>query len=176
MNSVNILENPLSAGAIATGQEYQKKAVTYLRLPFVEEIGTTLITYVKDVETGSVRKEGETVIYPGAVICRNPDPIITDTGPVYNEWVQDAATVAKNYGQEVFNSLTLIFAPFRKAATIKAVPLTEDLAETLGCTEDFLPISVSWSQEPMMAKVGEDYLTSGGYSISGKDMRGYTEV
>ena len=41
--------------------------------------------------------------------------------------------------------------------------------EILGIKGDTLDIKVSWSPEPMKAKLG-DFLTDGGYSISAHDM------
>lgn len=149
------------------GQEYQKSAETLLRKPKISE--KSLTTYVDD--NGSLRKEASSEITPGAVIARN-DGVIgeLDGEPVYNEWVIPAETAVKNYGSEVIDSLsTSEFSAHKKKATIQAVELTSEVMDMLGQSGDELAIKVSWSDEPMMAKVG-DYLSNQGYSISKTDM------
>lgn len=150
-----------------SGAEYQKSAETLLRKPKVSE--TSLTTYVDD--NGALRKEANSEITPGAVIARN-DGVIgeLDGEPVYNEWVIPEETAIKNYGSEVIDSLsTSEFSAHKKKATIQAVELTSEVMDMLGQSGDELAIKVSWSDEPMIAKVG-DYLSNQGYSISKTDM------
>lgn len=155
------------------GKEYRKSAETLLRKPKVSE--ESLVTYVDD--QGALRKEAESEITPGSVIARN-DGIIgeIDGQPIYNEWVIPAETAEKNYGSEAIDSLsTSDFSPHKKKATIQAVELTSELMDMLGQKGEELPIKVSWSDKPMIAKVG-DYLSDQGYSISKTDMQKTYEV
>ena len=149
---------------------YQKKAETLLRRPTSSEIGNSLVTLVKDGD--GVRQESTNTISQSSVIARNPGAIGSNSqGDVYNEWVIEDSVVAKNYGPETLNNLTTQFAPFRKSNTIKAIPITDEVLGELGVLSGHeVPIDVSWSDEPMIAKKG-DYLTCQGYSISSHDMQ-----
>ncbi len=168
------MENQKTAEMIENGQVYRKKEQTLLRKPFFEEIKTTMITYVKS-ENG-IRKESEAIINEDHVIARNNQPIAQINGNyVYNEWPIHSSVVIKNYGQEVYEKLTSDFVPFHKKATVKAVLLTQDILLQLGVSGNVLEIKVSWSEQPMLAHLG-DYLTSGGYSISQEDMKAYELV
>lgn len=118
-----------------------------------------------------MRQESTSEVKPGSVIARNDGAIgEIDGKPVYNEWVIPAETAVKNYGLEVVKGLSNSeFSPHKKQATIQAVELTNEVMDILGQSGDELAIKVSWSDEPMMAKVG-DYLSNQGYSISKTDM------
>lgn len=164
------LENAAVMAMLEVAPSFQKKDVTLLRLPTAAELGSTLVTYVKDGD--SVRVEAEAVLTADVVIARN-HALLADG--VYNEWAIPVATVVKNYGQPVLDSLTEAFAPFKKKALVKAIALDDELMSMLNIDGDILEIDVSWSDKPMQAKVG-DYLTSGGYSISANDMKGYEQV
>lgn len=153
---------------LQSSPSYQKKAETFLRKPTPEELGSALVTWVK--EGASVRQESVNTIHENSIIARNPGSIGTsEQGEIFNEWVVAEDVVAKNYGPEVLKSLTCVFAPFRKSSTIQALLITQDVFDDLGVRGDVLEIDVSWSPEPMKAKIG-DYLTSGGYSVSSHDM------
>lgn len=168
--SVSYLENAEVADRISKAPEYRKSSVTLLRLPAPEEYGTNLETFVKDGDT--VRRESVSVLSADQVIARNPGVIGSRNGePAYNEWPIPRATAVKNYGTQI-DGLTAAYTPCKKIATVRAVPVTQDILDALGVSGDELPIRVSWSTEPMIAKIG-DYLTSGGYSISQHDMTGY---
>lgn len=176
ITSIEYLNNSLVYNRFKDASLYQKKALTLLRFPSPSEIGTTLITYVKDLEAGSVRVESSVVISEGQVLARNPDSIGEEKGNlVYNEWVISPEVIVKNYGQDVLDSLTDIFQPFRKSALLKAILLTPEIMADLNVEGDYLPIKVNWSNTPMMAKIG-DYLTSEGYSIAADNMCDYVLV
>lgn len=165
--SIKYLENSQVASLIQQGKTYQKSALTGLKkLKFQ--------TFVKDGD--SVRMESECFL-PGCVIARNPGVIGTDKqgNDIYNEWPISIETAVKNYGQEVVDSLTDDFTYHKKKATLQAIELTQEILNILGVQGDTLEISVSWSDQPMLAKIG-DYLSSGGYSVSAHDMQGYELV
>lgn len=168
------MENAEISSMVNAGGEYQKSAKTGLRNPSPSEIGADFPTFVKDGD--GIRQESSNTVSSDVVIARNPNPIGEVNGePVYNEWLVPKATAIKNYGQPVVDSLGDEFGFFKKQATVKAIELTDDVMASLGAKGDTLEIAVSWSPEPMMAKVG-DYLTSGGYSISKHDMADYELV
>lgn len=86
------------------------------------------------------------------------------------------ATAVKNYGQDVVDGLTPDqFTNHKKKALLKGVTLTSEIMGMLGVSGDTLEIKVSWSDEPMVAKVG-DVITDGGYSVSQHDMKDYEKV
>jgi len=144
-----------------------------LRLPAPSEVGTELVTYVKSED--GVRVETRATVATDTVIARNPGAIgARDGAEVFNEWIIPRATAEKNYGEQVA-ALTQAFAPCKKQATLRALPLTQEILDALGVVGNELAIKVSWSDTPMVAVVG-DYLTSEGYSISNHDMIGYEEI
>jgi hypothetical protein len=175
MQSISYLENTQVLQAVEAGLVYQKTALTGLRLPAPQEIGTTLITYVS--QDGQLRKESESVISNDVVIARNNQVIgQNEQGQdVYNEWPIPKVTAVKNYGEQVVSQLGSDFTYHRKQATVRAIQLTGEVLSWMGVQGDKLAIKVSWSTEPMIAHIG-DYLTSGGYSISAHDMKDYTVV
>lgn len=151
---------------------YRKTQETALRLPKKEELGQDFSTYVKC--EGGVRIESSTKV-GHSVIARNPEIIGRNDNAedVYNEWVIPYEIAVKNYGQEVIDSLNSdSFSLHKKKATVKAIELTQDIMYLLGTSGDLLDIQVSWSPNPMKAKVG-DYLTDQGYSISRENMKDY---
>lgn len=170
------LNNPTIKSAIANGAVYQKSATTLLRKPAPQEIGKSFDTFVKDGET--IRKESSNTITNEVVMARNSTVIAHEKNelPVYNEWLIPLATAVKNYGQDVIDSLNNdIYSEHKKKATLKAIEIDQDVLNKLEVKGDILEITVSWSKEPMLAKIG-DYLTDGGYSISQHDMKDYEKV
>ena len=154
---------------------YQKKDLTGLRKPNREEIGKILVTYVKD--NNQIRKESEAIIENNKLIARNPGFIGKNKNneEIFNEWTIEISTAVKNYGQEVVDSLTEEFSFHKKQNKIKAILLTQQIMDLLGANGDILKIKVSWSDQPMLAKLG-DYLTNGEYSISAHDINGYEKI
>lgn len=160
------LKNAVLAQEIGNAPEFIKSASTMLRIPTSQEVGSDLNTFVK---TGAgVRQEAANTISSDCIIARNPQPI-SDAPLQYNEWIIERPVAIKNYGQEVIDGLSSEFGSYKKINTIKAVELTPEIMNILGVEGDSLNITVSWSPEPMIAKVG-DYLTNEGYSISKNDM------
>lgn len=175
MNAIEYLQNSHIANLINHAPSYQKSDKTALRRPHQNELGQDFPTYVK--EGTSFRQESSNVVSNEVIIAHNATLLgQNDKGEnVYNEWLVPNATVIKNYGQEVFDALTEEFTEHKKKATVKAVLLTQEIFDLASITGDTFPIKVSWSQEPMLAKLG-DYLTSAGYSISAHDIQGYEVV
>ncbi len=174
--SVEYLKNEIIAQQLKAGPVYIKSAETGLRLPKSQEVGTEFVTYVKHGD--GIRVESNTPIIKECVIARNKNIIGKNDKQenVYNEWPIPMATAIKNYGQEVIDGLQSdIFTYHKKKATVSAIELTPFVMQQLGLSGDTLNIKVSWSPEPMVAKLG-DYLTSGGYSISQHDMKDYEPV
>lgn len=158
---IEYLQNEQVKAMIDNSMEYQKSALTGLRK-------VKFTTYVKD--GNGIRIESEPFL-PGVVIARNPGVIGELNGqPVYNEWPISIEVANKNYGQEVIDTLTEEFTEHKKKATIKAIELTQEVMDLLGVKGDTLPIKVSWSPDPMLAKIG-DFITNGGYSVSAHDMK-----
>ena len=177
---VNLLAESTAKLINENGLKYQKNAVTELRVPNETEIGSALTTFVKDGD--SLRIEATNVIKQFSIHARNPDVIGHDEhgNNVYNEWLIDSDVAIKNYGLDAIKSLSDDFSPHKKSATLYAVKLDQNLINSLqagtGQTDPSqLMIKVDWSDEPMVAKIG-DYITSGGYSISAHDMGAYSVV
>ncbi len=167
------LKNQNVAEKLSKGLIYRKKDFTLLRKPSKKEIGTTLVTYVKSNQGDAPRKESGTLILSEHIIAKNENIIgYLNNNPIYNEWPIHQDTVIKNYGQEVLNSLTSSFLPYKKKATIQAIEITKDILALLSIEGDILEIKVSWSNKPMIAHLG-DYITNAGYSISKEDMNAY---
>jgi hypothetical protein len=167
---IEYLNNPAVSGALKAAPAYRKSALTGLRAPSPDEIGAPFPTFVKDGD--GVRQESSNVVTPDVVVARNPSPI--GRGPdgreIYNEWLVPRPTAIKNYGKDAIDSLdTNAFTSHRKTGTIRAIELTPNVMKALGVEGDELAIKVSWSSDPMIAKVG-DFLTDGGYSVSKHDM------
>ena len=174
---IEYLNNTEVAALIANGDEFQKSAKTGLRKIRDDEVGTSFITYVKHDDT--VRQESSTVLTQESVLARNPEELGKNVKgePIYNEWPIPMATAIKNYGQDVISSLTQgsDFTYHKKQATLKAIELTPAIMKKLGIAGEVLEIKVSWSEEPMLAHVG-DYISSGGYSVSKHDMKSYDNL
>jgi hypothetical protein len=163
---IEFLENEDVKNLIFNSASYQKSAETGLKKIKFE-------TYVKDGP--SVRLESAPFL-PGVVIARNLGVIgQIDGKDIYNEWPITVEVAEKNYGKEVIDGLTENISWHKKKATIKAIELTEVIMEKLGVKGDTLLIKVSWSPEPMTAKIG-DFITDGGYSVSAHDMKSTYEV
>jgi hypothetical protein len=168
------LENKIIKTILDNASNYRKLEKTLLRLPKENEVGIQLITYVKSDNT--IRKKSSSTITNDSIIARNQKSIgLIDNQEIYNEWPISLATVKKNYGEDIIDELTVNFQPFQKIATVKAVKLTRKLLDVLNVKEDHLEITVDWSNEPMIAEIG-DYLTDQNYSISANDMNAYEKV
>lgn len=158
----------------ACGVRFRKSAKTLLRRVREGEVGSELVTYVK--ADGGVRVEARAVLERGAVVARNGGDF---GGGVFNEWTIGEEGVKKNYGVEVFEGLGEEFVGYRKVGEVVAIELTRgrfERCEQMGSVEgEDVLIAVSWSKEPMRARVG-DWLTSVGYSISGVDMGAYERI
>lgn len=150
---------------------FRKLEKTYFRHPRSDEIGKTLITYVKNPDGVGYRKEAEIKIPDNRLMARNDYLVgISPAGEkIYNEWTKPYSEVIKSYGQEAFNSITNEYQPFQQICPIRLLKLTPEIMELLGVTGDRLEIKVTWSPSPMIALVG-DYLTENGYSISQVDV------
>lgn len=172
---IEYLKNPQVAALIEQGTVYQKSAKTLLRRPTAQEVGQTMVTYV--LKDGALMKESETVVQAEHVVARNAGVLGQMNGQdVYNEWPIPMATAVKNYGQAVIDGLSQTeFQAHKKQATVKGITLTPQVMQILGVQGDTLEIKVSWSDQPMVAKIGA-CLTSGGYCISENDMKDYEVV
>jgi len=178
---MNYLDNLLIRHRFKFAPIYQKKTQTWLRKPQKSELGVIIETYVRDESSNSgIRVESVNTITVDKLIARNNEVLAVDaqTGEnIYNQWTLTKSVAIQNYGRDAIDGLSSEdFSPHKKIATLKAIELTPDVLKDLGLVDqDALPITVSWSDEPMMAKVG-DYLTDGGYSISAHDMKDYEEI
>lgn len=168
---MNYLDNKTIKELLALAPNYRKKEKTALRVPLQNEIGKEITTYVAYDNT--IRVESVSIIQSNSIIARNNKLLaIKDGEEIYNDWPISSDVVIKNYGQEVYDSLTHEFSSHSKIKTIKAILLNKDILEILNIKENILLIPVSWSDIPMRAMIG-DYLTDEGYSISQEDMKAY---
>ncbi len=171
---MNYLENATIRSLFSNAKSYRKKAETLLRLPHPAEIGQAMTTWI--LQEGHRVQESQSMVNTNHVIARNPQLLIPTQGEAfYNEWPIDRATVAKNYGATAVEQLTTTFQGFKKKALVQGITLTHEILKTLGVEGDTLSITVSWSDQPMIAHVGA-ILTDGGYSISEQDMQAYEEI
>ena len=170
MISIEYIKNKKISNLINSGEIYQKIKKTYLRLPSASEVGKEFITYVKDGDT--IRKESSNVVGDN-VIARNSTVLGLDSSgqKVYNEWLVPTATAIKS----ICSLSDTEFSSHKKQAKLRAVELTPEIMKILGVKGDTLNIKVSWSPEPMVAKLG-DYITDGGYCVSKHDMKDYELV
>lgn len=177
-SAVAYMDNAQVAALVMAGRTYQKCAQTALRKVRDDEIGQTLVTYVKTTDGTGVRKESESVLDQSKVLARNNNVIGVDEAgqDIYNEWPMSIETAVKNYGQDVVDSLSdTTFSLHKKKAKLQAVVLDRNILDILGVSGDVLHIKVSWSDEPMVAHLG-DFLADGGYSVSLHDMKDYEAV
>lgn len=182
MTGIKYLDFPEVRNLFQFAETFKKKGFTLLRLPDQGEIGETRSTYVADsTDPRGYRLESTYTIKEDTVIARNPEVIGVlppplsdlDEPEVYNEWPITPDVVIKNYGQDVYDSLKpYIWASAQKLATVTALRVTRPLLDIFHIDGDTLPIAVSWSPDPMYAKIG-DYITTGGYSIARKNMEDY---
>lgn len=174
--SIDYLKNDSIMALFVNAKKYQKVELTGLRLPKDNEMGQEFITYVKDSDTHSqgFRQESVNTVTNQIVVARNATLLGYDSQgkAIYNEWLVAHFTIIKNYGKDVFDNLSYEFTFHKKKATVRAILLTQDVLDFAGVEGNILPIQVSWSPDPMMAKIG-DYLTNDGYSISAHDMSSY---
>jgi len=162
------LDHPAVQKAFNHSSEYSKSAKTGLRYPSKDQVGQPFDTFVKDGE--GVRLEVSNTIGINHVIARNPEPIsIIEGAPIFNEWLIEKPVAIKSYG-DVVDNLSEENGFYQKTGSLRAVELTSGLLKELGATGDTLEITVDWSPNPMIAKVG-DFLTDKGYSISANDMK-----
>lgn len=165
---IEYLNNEVVKKIIDNGITYQKSALTGLRKPKSEEISIEFPTYV--LKDGELRIESYNVVSEDKIFARNPGVLLVKDGKeIYNEWLIGKEVAIKNYGIETVNALTDNFEYYKKKSTIKAVELSKEIMEILEVSGDSLDIKVSWSDKPMVAKIG-DYITDEGYSISKNDM------
>jgi hypothetical protein len=171
---IEYLKNEKISELINKSPSYRKSAETLLRLPHDSEINQKFLTYVKHDNT--LRVESTNTVNLETIIARNPEIIGSlDSNQIYNEWLITQPVAIKNYGAQILYGLTNQFKPYKKFATIKALEITPSILQTLGVSGDTLNIKVTWSPEPMIAKLG-DYLTDSGYSISKNDMTNTYEI
>jgi hypothetical protein len=172
MESIEYLKNSSILRLLENSEEYQKNAITLIRLIKKEEVGQSFKTYVAD-ENG-LRVESTNLFTEDKVVARNQNPIgFNNNKDIFNEWLIPLDVFIKNYGPEAYKELSCNkFTPLKKIAKVKAIEITQKVLDDLNIKEDFIPIKVSWSTEPMIAKLG-DYLTNEGYSISKDNMKDY---
>lgn len=152
---------------------FKKVKKTYFRHPCADEIGGTLITYVKNPDGNGYRKEAEVKITNDRVIARNDYlvDVAADGKGIYNDWTKPYDEVIKSYGQEAFDKITTEYQAFQQILPIRLVKLTPEVMDLMGLSgQESLEIKVSWSDVPMVALLG-DYLTENCYSISQIDVQ-----
>ena len=160
--TITAITDSLSANPIV----YRKKEVTLGRVPSADEIGQTLVTYVKS-ENG-IKQESDLVLTSDHVIARNPHCLGEIDGvEVYNEWAMEKETWMKNYEVEP----TTEFAEYKKAA-----PITDETLQLLDSEDgETAIIEVSWNETGMVVYKG-GVLTDQGYGIAPNELRETYEV
>ncbi len=168
-SGVEYLENLAVKCLVESAPSFKKSAVTELRLPTQEELSVenpTIKTFIVDKETKEIKLEQETPVTANKVISRNPNAIGEINGnKIYNEWPQEIETAIKSYGEEAIDSLSFFFKPYKKVAAVKIVKLDERIMDHLGIAGNILKAKVSWSENPMIAEVGKDFITSSSYTL-----------
>ncbi|MGF1699483.1 hypothetical protein L4D09_04080 [Photobacterium makurazakiensis] len=144
--------------------EYQKKALTYGRLPHDVEIGRVLVTYIAD-EEGKPEIETKNIVTEQIVIARNPEPV---SGAVYNEWLVPQEQWALTYGEvPMFDR----FMPFQRVKSIKAILITDEILALLGSEDgNTAVIDVEWTEQGMTV-YKDGYLVDAGYGIAPDEMK-----
>ena len=175
--NISYLEHPDFINKIEQqGLIFRKKEKTGLRLPKAQELGQPFPTFVKHGD--KIRRESVSVINRNIVIARNAEILGKDEegADIYNEWLIPTETAIKNYGAEIVYGLNgNNFSYHHKKSHVTAIKITPEILKELGSLGDSLNIKVTWSVEPMVAKLG-DFLTREGYSISAHDMQSYELV
>lgn len=173
MKSVDYKKNSNVMELFKGAPFFKKVEKTYFRLPKVDEVGKKLITYVVNPDGNGYRKEAEVNIPENRVLARNDYVVgVNASGEkVFNEWTKPFSEVIESYGHDAFNSLTHEYKPYTQIKPIRLLLLTAEVMALMGLMgHNELPIQVAWSEEPMIAYVG-DYLTENGYSISQVDIK-----
>jgi hypothetical protein len=167
--------------------KFQRTGPVFIRKVRPDEIGTKLVTYIKDIESGLPKIEGEGVILSeGMFILRNPKPIYTPKNtkhdePIFNEYVSnDLPYMIKNYGQNIVDELTYEFQLKRKKGQFQAILITKELFQKfvqLDCVDadGRIHIAVDFKPAFMYAYQG-GWLNSSGYAIGADEMLNYEPV
>jgi hypothetical protein len=157
--------------------KFQRSGPINIRKVRPDEVGTTLVTYIKDIKTDLPKIEGEGVtLLEGMFVLRNPTPIGTAHGePLYNEYVSnDLVYMKKNYGENTVAELTTEFQLKRKKGQFQAVKITEEMFQQfvkLGCVDKEGRIHIAVDFEPyVMYAFKGGWLNSSGYAIGEEEM------
>lgn len=164
-------------------REYRKKTPVLARHVRADEIGTTLITYVSDLNSLlGYKVETECLLSADMVIVRNITGLCDSTGnplydkenkPLYNEYAMPITTFKKNYGKT--DRLSEHFKKkFYKKITITAIEiddeviyaLEEHLEKSNSPTPNQIRIRTSWGDE--LLEYG-GLLTTEHYAISRRE-------
>lgn len=97
-------------------ETFRKKAITFGRLPYNEEIDTDFPTYVSNGK-GGYKLETTNVVTDDVVIARNPEPVV---GHIYNQWLVPFSKWKELYGELPDSS---DFKPYQRLKTIKPLKL-----------------------------------------------------
>lgn len=175
---VNFKNNQTIMAMINDAPYYRKLKKTFFRKAHPSEIGKVLTTYVKNPNGDGYRKEAEIVIDGTRAIARNNLILgYVDGKPLYNEWTKPFSEIKESYGQDCIDTIDFEYKEYQQTTPIRLLKLTPEVMTILGQEgKDKLLIDVTWSDEPMVALLG-DYLAANGYSISQVDiMMQYQEV
>lgn len=178
VHAVKFLELTEIAYKLSTAPEYIKTVQTELRLVQETEIGTVLVTYILKNQT--IERETEKTIERGHVVARNSVALDPKKG-IYNEWLVSIDALVKLYDIGNLNVLSHKFSKHMKIARIRAIPITFEIiaifneAKAVEIKDDvhILHIMPPWGTT--MKAFKNDFLTTGGYSISENDMKLYKE-
>jgi hypothetical protein len=176
--ALNFLDLKEIADKLSTAPQYFKTVETELRLVQETEIGTVLVTYI--LKNHTIERETEKKIERGYVVARNSVALDPKKG-IYNEWLIAIDELVKIYDIKNVHVLSHNFSKHMKIAQIRAIPITSEIiaifneAKAVEIKDDvpILHIMPPWGTE--MKAFKNDFLTTGGYSISENDMKLYKE-
>lgn len=180
--AIKFLEVKEIADKLSTAPQYVKTVETELRLVQESEIGKVLVTYILKNQT--IEPETEKKIERGYVIARNSVALDPKKG-IYNQWLIPIDDLVKTYEITNLNVLSYSFSKHMKIAQIRAIPITSEIIEIFNEAKaveikkvadkviHILHIMPPWGTR--MKAFKDDFLTTGGYSISENDMKLYKE-
>lgn len=172
------------AQLVNAGDKYTKTAKTLLRTPRPEEVGQTLVTYIKALpgSTDEYTEESKAVIDSGSVIAENIRPVAEG---VKNTWVigWNDVKLMKVYNVDR-SGLSTTPAGFLKTEEITAIKITPEVvalfrkynstAKSADGEHEYILIQADWDPDVTLTAAVGGYITASGQPISEENMLDYT--
>lgn len=186
VHALKFLDHKEIADKLSTAPQYFKTVETELRLVQESEIGTMLVTYISKNQT--IERETEKKIERGHVVARN-SVALDPKKSIYNEWLIPISELVNLYNIRDLTILSHRFSKHMKTSRIRAIPITPEIIAlfdeakaletkkaTHGEEEDIHILHIMPPWGTTMKAFKNDFLTSGGYSISALDMKPYEKI